>query len=548
METQLCPVELLKTESDGLLIEYEIISMQGEYSHELSEIDSRLDEVSQKVSGFNKEIDRLTNHTDGIDYTIAVASGIIAGIVDSFFVGEINWDEEIKKTTEKFNEAVVKKAGLNPEEFAKLSDDDPQKKDILAKAIEELEKKYSLPSDNAWKTPGEGNSVSSAMRHHIDDLCHHPTPIGFVACIISVLFKTAIFVDKDGHWHFRWANTDKKDMLWLWGCIIATAFLHWLVYLAEKKYTEKQYEEMPKPIRALLRALATAPAAVQLLIMFNKWAGHLCSDMAGSSGSAQRGSRGMGIPGFVLSALKELASIPPLNMIPGLHKQLDYLFDKGFDARTEATILRIAGKQLIPVLLNEIIVRGFYFVSRLVRQAKQHGKEWKKYNWEEILPFNNRTIIRMLTISHGTFVAVDLADAAVRTAVSGQYTDVYTFLARMALRVNFVGIGRFAIAVWSDAKMGVQRSNRVYERIDLHSKMLNFYGAKIYYKEAEMWKEAESAEQATIMLKQTAKGSIVFFGQSLGKIKEDIDNIGNSVDGIEKTNLGLTQKLIETLN
>lgn len=547
MKTESCPVELLKTESDGLQIEYEIIPIQGEYSQELSEIDSRLDEISQKVSGLNKEIDRLTNHADGIDYTIAVASGIIAGIVDSFFVGEINWDEEIKKTTEKFNEAVVKKAGLDAKEFAKLSDD--KKKDVLAKAIDKLEKKYPLPSDNAWKTPGEGNSVSSAMRHHIDDLCHHPTPIGFVACIISVLFKTAIFIDKDGRWHLRWANTDKKDMLWLWGCIIATAFLHWLVLLAEKKYTEKQYEEMPKPVRVLLRSLASAPAAAQLLIVFNMWAGHLCSDMAGSSSSAKRGSRGMGIPGIALSALKELASVPPLNMIPGLHKQLDYLFDKGFDARTEETILRIAGKQLIPVLLNEIIVRGFYFVSRLIRQAKQHGNEWKKYNWEEILPFNNRTIVRMLTISHGTFVAVDLADAAIRTAVSGKpHADVCTFLAEMALRVNFVGVGRFVIAVWSDSKMGIQRSDRVYERIDLHSKMLNFYGAKIYYKEAEMWKEAESAEHATIMLKQISEKSIAFFGQSLLGIREDMDNIAISIDGIEENNPGLRQDLFEILN
>lgn len=544
MKIEFDPIKLLKTESDGMQVEYEIIPVQGSCSQELSEIDSRLNEISEKLSVLNKEIDRLTNHADGFDYTIAVASGIIAGLVDSFFVGEINWGEELKKTTENFNKTVIEKAGLDAEEYAKLSDDDPQKKNILKKAIKKLEDKYPLPSDDAWKTPGKGNSVSSAMRHHIDDLCHHPTPLGFVACIISVLFKTAIFVDKNGHWHFRLANTSKKDMLWLWGCIIATALLHWLVFLIEKKYTEKQYEEMPKPIRVLLRALASAPAAVQLLIVFNNWAGHLCSDMAGSNSTA---GAGMGIPGFILSAVKELASIPPLNMIPGLHKQLDYLFIKKFDARTEATILRLAGKQLIPVLLNEVIVRGFYFVSRLIREAKNHGKAWEKYNWDQILPFNNRTVVRMLTISHGTFVAVDLADAAIRTAISGQYADLSTFLAKMALRVNFVGLGRFTIAVFSDVKMGVQRSNRVKERIDLNSKMLNFYNAKIYYKQGNMWIAAQSAEQATQEICQTAENAIKFFASSLEEIRKDLHKIGEVAPNIDKKNPGLRNNLISLL-
>ncbi len=36
------------------------------------------------------DIERLTCQAGGYDYTIAISSGIIAGLIDSFFVGE--WD------------------------------------------------------------------------------------------------------------------------------------------------------------------------------------------------------------------------------------------------------------------------------------------------------------------------------------------------------------------------------------------------------------------------------------------------------------------------
>ena len=51
----------------------------------------------KKEQAFLKELDdayadieRLTNQADGVDYAIAVSSGIIAGLIDIFFVGE--WD------------------------------------------------------------------------------------------------------------------------------------------------------------------------------------------------------------------------------------------------------------------------------------------------------------------------------------------------------------------------------------------------------------------------------------------------------------------------
>lgn len=532
----------LKEKIDDFEVEFSTIQIEDEKScrNEITEIDQLIDSFSDKIAGLNTEIDRLTNHADGFDYTIAVASGVLSGLVDSFFVGEIKWDEELKKTYEIFNKAVVKAAGQDPEAYSQMSEE--EKQEYLEKAIRKLEK-FKLPSDNVWNQ-SEGNSSSSAMLHHIDDLCHHPTPLGFLACLVSVLFKTAIIVDTHGRWHFHLAKTETKDTVLLWGVIAATALLRWIVYLAEKKYTEKQYEEMPKPIRVLLRALAYAPATSAALVVLYKWAGHLCSDIVGSSGSA---GNGMGIPGLLLSALKELASLPPFSLIPGLHETLDGWFSNGFDARAEATLLRIAGKQMLPILLNEVLVRGFYFVSRLTAEAKQHGEDWEKYHWDKVLPWNKRTIVRMLTIASGTFVAVDVADSAIRTAISGEYCDAATFLAKMALRVNFVGIGRFSIAIYSDTKMGIQRSRRIAERIDLRAKMLRFYDAKVYYKQGEVWEAAENAELAVIQMTDTTNKAVAFWMESYAAIQNDINVMDSLAGGMDKHNPGLREELLREL-
>ena len=90
------------TESRPAVIEYGLVApctsnneRRQLISEEIVEIDKKLDEINLKVDELNSEIDSLTNHADGIDYTIAVASGLLTGLLDSFF------GEDIKKITDK---------------------------------------------------------------------------------------------------------------------------------------------------------------------------------------------------------------------------------------------------------------------------------------------------------------------------------------------------------------------------------------------------------------------------------------------------------------
>jgi hypothetical protein len=72
----------------------------------------------------------------------------------------------------------------------------------------------------------------------------------------------------------------------------------------------------------------------------------------------------------------------------------------------------------------------------------------------------------MITIASGTFTIVDLADAAIRSALQGSTPADPKFWATFVLRVNFVGVGRFAIALFTDIRMGVQRQKSIKKRND----------------------------------------------------------------------------------
>ncbi|HFJ9318632.1 TPA: hypothetical protein ACGW54_003943 [Bacillus tropicus] len=65
------------------------------------------------------EIDRLTNSSDGIDYIVAVGSGILAGIVDSLWVGEFKIEQGKAWSDMSVNDFVMKVA--RPKDFADLT-------------------------------------------------------------------------------------------------------------------------------------------------------------------------------------------------------------------------------------------------------------------------------------------------------------------------------------------------------------------------------------------------------------------------------------------
>ena len=79
-------------------VEYEIINIENLKDNELKEyikkeiedIDRRIEDNNLKIQDYNEQIKKFTNQADALDYTVAIGSGILAGIIDSFFVGDFS--------------------------------------------------------------------------------------------------------------------------------------------------------------------------------------------------------------------------------------------------------------------------------------------------------------------------------------------------------------------------------------------------------------------------------------------------------------------------
>lgn len=244
----------------------------------------------------------------------------------------------------------------------------------------------------------------------------------------------------------------------------------------------------------------------------------MVSDMAGSGS----GSIGTGIPGPLGSLLKELSSLPLFKKVNDKkYKEFSVWVSKlfngtrfrsadgkpiKFDLRTEIGIAHEAGKQTLPVLANECIVRGFYFISRLLREIKKHDvnnfRELKKIPSESILPFNTRSMARMITVSSGTFVAGNCAysammaarDTAASGAVAAPGSAAGAFATSFLLRINYIGVARFAIAGITDISMGAKEHKLYLKKADIANQILSLKEAKVFYKQGEAWSLAKDVD------------------------------------------------------
>ena len=174
----------------------------------------------------------------------------------------------------------------------------------------------------------------------------------------------------------------------------------------------------------------------------------------------------MGIPGVFLSLMYEIAAIPGINKT-GLIGVLNEFYESKeyrFNLRKELAYFKAAEKQMLPVALNELFVRTLFFVRRLQKELSNKAT-FDDVNWKAVLPFNNRTVDQMITVSSLTFSFADTADAAVRSAIESGGNFVL-FSGKFACRFNYVGAGRAVVAV------GKELSNEKKEAQLIHEKRL----------------------------------------------------------------------------
>lgn len=158
--------DLLRVENkaDEMTVQYDIAVPDSE----IADIDNKLSELELQISEINKSLDKYTNDSDWIDNTVAIASGVLCGLIDSLFVGEFSFDEANEWGNEKTNNFVMKIAQSQGYEGKELPG-----------AIKFLEDKFPIAADKAT------NNFGGGYYHHLRDFSHHPTPVGLFFSLLT---------------------------------------------------------------------------------------------------------------------------------------------------------------------------------------------------------------------------------------------------------------------------------------------------------------------------------------------------------------------------
>lgn len=391
------------------LMPYEKIAASNEYD---------LDRI---IFDLDSQIELLSSQADNFDYLVSVASGVLCGALDILWVGDFNLERGRAFASDEIDGFVKKTAKI-----LGCEDDD------LKSCVKFLEKKFPIPSDG--NTPDFGGG----LQHHLRDFAHHPTLVGLAFSLLTQFTYKSYGTDVNGNF----LVVDVPE--------ISKAFIG---------------EDVP----------------TKILYGTITWFFHLVSDVAGSSSSVGK-SGGTGIPGPILALAKELSVLPIFKNINigdySLSVFLSKLFNGTllakrdetgaiikesvlkFDLRGELGVGVELGRQAVPVIANDCIVRSFYFIRRLALELRENNvrslDDMKQIAWDKVKPTNNPTIARMLTIATGVFTTIDVGEAII--------TQKYW------VSVNYVGVGRFAVAIgqdvtWCLKARNVKKIKQMYEEI-----------------------------------------------------------------------------------
>ncbi|WP_195318752.1 hypothetical protein [Weissella cibaria] len=336
---------------------------------------------------------------DKYDYFLGAFSGVITGLIDILFVGNVlnGGGSPLREWTDKSTDKVVENFGHFVSKYAPKGKITPS--DSLTgveKWIDYLERRFNVPYDARYGTDlvGGKNVSMDTKDHHLKSLAHSPDIIGLFFSILDQFNGTTSLID-GGRLITLKTNTKKAKNFELQGHNVVTKLICGVV----------------------------------------NWFGHLMSDIAGSSGAKGRGA---GIPAPFYSLIQNM-NFGETDLSKDSSRNFaefsEILFTEGYDLRAVTT-------QAMPVALNELLTRFFWAVKRVF---------YHKENMADLLK-NGRTpeLRRMLLTSYGTFVTIDGIDATGRAFIKGGAPQNPKFWVALFGTLNLVGWSRFGMIAFQE--------------------------------------------------------------------------------------------------
>lgn len=350
------------------------------------------------------------NTCDKYDILIALGAGAIGGIIDIFLVGAPNqsllgnWtDKQVENVVMKF----AKHQGWNPKEGKEKS---------VASAIGFLEKKFKINYDQRSTTDVNNLFKMGTKNHHMKSLAHSPSILGLFFSILNQFTSTSTFLS-DGK-----LITIKTETFELEG--------------------------------------GNLPA--KIFCGFTNWFGHLMSDVAGSSGSQNRGT-GIVIPFFELFGLCDFGKFQINKDRQNLATLATRVFQEGYDFRHGITMS-------IPVFITELIIKLTWYIKQIYCNKK---------SIKECFPSSKHQDLRfMLLVGHGTLCVMDSIDAGIksngnaltfclRLNLMAWYRLFYLVIKEICIQLGLAADFEAYIESWKCINEELERYYSELEKIDL---------------------------------------------------------------------------------
>lgn len=314
------------------------------------------------------------NRCDKFDYLVAAGCGVIGGLVDVFFVGAPGASTLGNWTDEQVDEAVkffARQKGWSP----RAGQEDNVKSAIgfFERGVNTKKQvSHAVNYDHRYAAEVENAFSMSTKNHHMKSLAHSPDVVGWFFSVLNQFTSTATFISN--------------------GQMITIA--------------TDTFE------------LQGGNFAAKVFCGTANWLWHLASDVAGSSGAANRGS-GIVMPFYELFGLCDFGRFNVGKDKQTLAEIAVRAFQEGYD-------FRFGVAQAIPVLLTNCLIRLIW----ALRSHFQYKRPLK-----ECIPTARHEDLRiMLLVGNGTLCVIDGADAAIRSG--GNFLAFF-------MRLNLVAWCRF---------------------------------------------------------------------------------------------------------
>lgn len=402
-------------------------------SREILSAEVFLDSFGPKVdtADIDAELERLDRALQAYrcdagmeDYAIAAVCGILAGAVDAYVI----------KETEVTGESITTAPKKLFECLEQTSENGPKTRTAIPHA----------------RIKEGAVDVFPQIR----ESSRNATPIGLIASLLCRFSDSGMLRCDGEKLHLFPDKISRNGCIWIAGTAVVAGMTQWLYAAADQK-------DMPagslKTLGRLRQIMHASPVMADIVKSIDQWQARISGDIKG----CEKNDEKLGIDAIFISLFKTLADAPSLrgSRLAGVMEGYERAESTGISAIPLAQALT---QQAVPVILNEFLVRTAYFIVRLARELKAH-EDVNDIEWENVMPFGNRTIDRMIAIASVTFSAADAADAAVHAAVESA-ADHVLFHSVFLKRINVVGIGRAAVAVYRDVTADRQEAELLQRR------------------------------------------------------------------------------------